>query len=119
MRKILLCLTLVMGVIAVAGCYYDKEELLYPGGNYCSTSANKFAANVFPIIQSKCATTPDCHASGSSNTGGPLTDFTKIHNMATVIRGQVISGLMPKTGSITEAEKQSIICWIDSGAPQN
>ena len=106
-------------LFAISGCYYDKEELLYPGGNSCQTSATKFAAHVNPIIQSKCATTPDCHAAGSSNSGGALTDYNKIKNMSAVIRGQVISGLMPKTGSLSAAEKQSIICWIDSGAPNN
>jgi len=26
---------------------------------------------------------------------------------------------MPKTGSITTAQKNSILCWVDSGAPNN
>jgi len=119
MRKIYPGLLIAMAVSLLAGCYYDKEEVLYPGGNSCQTSANKFAANVNPIIQTKCATTPDCHATGSTNTAGPLTDYGKIKNLANVIRGQVLSGLMPKTGSLTAEEKQSIICWIDSGAPNN
>jgi len=108
----------VTGLLFLTGCYYDKEELLYPGNSSCQLPT-AFVANVNPVIQSKCATTPDCHASGSSNTGGPFTTYSQIKNMSNVIRGQLISGLMPKTGSLTSMELQTIICWIDAGAPNN
>jgi hypothetical protein len=112
---ILLSLTVLLGA---GSCYYDKEELLYPGISDCQLNA-KFASTVNPIIQSKCAISPDCHASGSTNTAGPLTNYTQIKNLSAVIRGQVVSGLMPKTGSLTSTELQTIVCWVDSGAPNN
>ncbi|MEJ0106233.1 MAG: hypothetical protein WDO19_28400 [Bacteroidota bacterium] len=37
----------------------------------------------------------------------------------TAIRAAVASGEMPKTGSITTAQKNSILCWIDAGASNN
>ena len=116
-RTITTLLTL-FALISLQSCYYDKEEVLYPGSSNCQLNA-KFSANVNPIIQSKCAISPDCHASGSTNTAGPLTNFTQIHNLSAVIRGQIVSGIMPKTGSLTSSELQTIVCWIDAGAPNN
>ena len=118
MKRTTITLLILLAFSGLGGCYYDKEELLYPGSTDCQLNA-KFAANVNPIIQSKCAISPDCHASGSTNTAGPLTNYTQIHNLSAVIKGQVISGLMPKTGSLTSAELQTIVCWIDAGAPNN
>jgi hypothetical protein len=90
------------------------------GGLDCNTvTAKTFAADVSPIIASKCATNSSCHADGSTNGPGPLINYTAIFNARASIRSAVASGLMPKTGSITTAQKNSILCWIDSGAPDN
>ena len=118
MKKTTLALITLSALLCLGSCYYDKEEVLYPGSSDCQLNS-KFASNVNPIIQSKCATTPDCHASGSTNTAGPLTNYTQIHNLAAVIRGQIVSGIMPKTGSLSSTELQTIVCWIDAGAPNN
>lgn len=105
-------------VLASAGCYYNKEELLYPGGSNCQGAASKFS-NVNPIIQSKCAFSSGCHGAGSTNAGGPLTDYNLIKNKAANIKLQVQTGLMPQMGSLTAAELQSIVCWVEAGAPNN
>ncbi|MBL7733415.1 MAG: hypothetical protein JNM88_19765 [Chitinophagaceae bacterium] len=85
----------------------------------CSTVSNKaFAADVNPIIQSTCAIS-GCHASGSTNGPGALTSYTEIFNARTNIRSAVSSGRMPQTGSLSTSQKNSIICWIDGGAPNN
>ena len=88
------------------------------GGTYtpnCTGAAVQFTANVLPIFQSSCAAT-GCHNSGSSNGPGALTTYAEISAAKTQIRGAVLSGAMPKTGSLTAAQKNSIICWIDAGA---
>jgi hypothetical protein len=85
----------------------------------CSAVSNKaFAADVNPIIQGTCGG-PGCHGAGSANGPGPLTNFTEISGAASAIRSAVSSGRMPKTGSLSSGQKNSIICWIDSGAPNN
>jgi hypothetical protein len=95
-----------------------------PGGGGgtldCSTVSTKaFAADVNPIIQTKCATDGGCHGSGSTNGPGPLLDYAAIFNARAAIRTAVATGEMPKTGSITTAQKNSILCWVDSGGPNN
>ena len=89
------------------------------GGVNCNGVASAFAANVSPIIQSSCATDATCHGNGSANGPGPLLNYTQIFNARVAIKTAVGNGTMPKTGSLTTAQKNSIICWVDGGAPNN
>src|SRR5215510_851028 len=85
----------------------------------CSGPAKSFSADVSPIIQSTCATGSSCHGTGSINGPGALTTYSAIANAHADIRSAILSGLMPKNGSLTSAQKNTIICWIDNGAPNN
>jgi hypothetical protein len=92
------------------------------GGGTTSCSGvtnNKYAADVSPIISSTCATDATCHGAGSPNGPGPLLNYTQIFNARVAIRAAVASGTMPKTGSLSASQKNSIICWIDGGAQNN
>ena len=84
----------------------------------CST-AKSYATDVSPIIQSYCATNSGCHASGSSNGPGVLTSYAQVYSARSAIRTAVVNGSMPQNGSLTNAQKNAIICWIDSGAANN
>jgi len=85
----------------------------------CSGPAKSFSTDVNPIIQSSCATNSSCHGSGSQNGPGEMLTYSEIFNARSAIRSAVISGLMPKNGSLTAAQKNSILCWIDNGALHN
>lgn len=85
----------------------------------CATVTNKaFAADVNPIIQSVCAVS-GCHAAGSSNGPGGLTNYSQVFNARSAIRSAVSAGRMPQGSTLSASQKNSIICWIDSGAPDN
>ncbi len=85
----------------------------------CSTVSNKsFAADVNPIIQSACNVV-SCHAAGSINGPGPLSNYTQVSGAKAAIRQAVSTGSMPQGGTLTTAQKNSIICWIDNGALNN
>lgn len=91
------------------------------GGSFtpdCSTSKS-FATDVMPVIQSTCAINSSCHASGSIEGVGALTNYNQVFTSRFSIRDAVITGRMPKTGSISNAQKNAIICWIDAGAANN
>ncbi len=91
------------------------------GGNNldCSVVTNKsFSADVNPIIQTRCATA-NCHAAGSTNSPGPLTTYPEIFAARDKIRNVISLSTMPPGTPLTTAQRGYIICWIDSGAPNN
>jgi hypothetical protein len=78
-------------------------------------SGVSFSASVSPIISSKCATS-SCHG----GTQGPdLRVFKNIQDNAAQIKTVTANGSMPKNGSLTQAEKDLIACWVDDGALNN
>lgn len=85
----------------------------------CTGVAASFSANVLPLIQTKCATNSGCHAAGAVNSGGVLTTHAQISAKASAIKSSVNAGTMPKSGSLTNAEKAIISCWVDAGALNN
>ena len=89
------------------------------GGVNCSNVSASFSANVNPIIQTTCATDATCHGSGSANGPGPLLTYTQISNARVAIKASVANGTMPKTGTLTTAQKNTIICWVDGGGLNN
>ncbi len=85
----------------------------------CNTVPNKaFTNDVSPIFQSSCAII-GCHEAGSINGPGPLTSYNEIFNARTAIQTAVSAGTMPKTGSLATSQKNSLLCWIQGGAPNN
>lgn len=114
-RRILIASSLI--VLIAASCSKD------PGGGGttldCNTVTTKaFAADISPIIQNTCAIS-SCHATGSANGPGALTNYSQIVAAASRIRPAVANGTMPQGSSLTPAQKNSILCWIDSGTPNN
>lgn len=119
MRKALVVtLIIVSSVFISISCSKSSDS----GGGAsvdCNTVANKsFHTDVSPIIMSFC-NVPGCHAAGSINGPGPLTNYTEVFDARTAIRSAVSTGRMPKTGTLSASQKNSITCWIDSGAPNN
>jgi hypothetical protein len=115
------------GVIAISilafitACTKSKSAAPGSGGSSidCSGAAKKFSTDVNPIILSSCATNSGCHGTGSINGPGELTSYSKVFNARTDMRSAVLSGIMPLGGSLTAAQINSIICWIDNGALNN
>ena len=85
----------------------------------CVGITPKFAADVFPIITTVCATNASCHAAGSTNAGGPFTNYNQIFAKRLIMKDQILLGKMPQAGSISQEQINAVICWIDSGAPNN
>jgi hypothetical protein len=84
----------------------------------CTLVSKSFTTDVNPIIQAFC-NNAGCHATGSTNGPGPLTNYTQVFNARTLIRPQIAAGLMPQGSTLSTAQKNSFLCWIDSGAPNN
>jgi hypothetical protein len=85
----------------------------------CSGPAKSFATDVSPVFQTSCAINSGCHATGSGNGPGPLVNYSQIFNAKGGIRPEVASRHMPLNATLTETQLNAILCWIDSGAPNN
>ena len=113
----------VMAGLLLTACTKDSSNNT-GGGNTpppinCDAVTTTFAANVLPLIQTRCSTGSGCHGAGATNSGGPLTNHMQISARSSNIRSEVSSGSMPKGSTLSAAEKSVIICWIDKGALNN
>ena len=111
---------LVVVVFLLVACTKRHEDTLdtVSSGNG-SGPAKSFAVDVNPIVQSSCTASSGCHGSGSSAGPGPLLTYTQVFNARSSIRSAVSSGSMPLNGGLSGTQKNSVIFWIDSGAPNN
>lgn len=103
------------------GCYYDKEDELYPGSGTisCTGVAAKFTTDVKPLLQSKCATS-GCHNSASAAGGVVLETYAQIAGKSARINQRcVVEKTMPPGAPLNPTEIAIIKCWIDSGSPNN
>ncbi len=81
---------------------------------YCTEAAKTFSGDAFPVFHSSCI---DCHFSGSGQT--PLDNYSNIAVAKNSVRNVIINGSMPRSGSLTDAQKNAIICRINNGVPDN
>ena len=112
------CLMAISILAFITACTKSKDTEPNSNSNDCATAAKTFATDVKQIIQASCASA-SCHGTGSLNGPGELTSYARIFSARAAIRSAVSSGSMPKNGSLTTAQKNSIICWIDNGALDN
>lgn len=122
MKNLYFFIAVSLSVSALNACSKENEGSPNTGGGAldCSTVTNKsFVADINPVIQSSCATTTACHGSGSVNGPGALTSYQAVFNSRNNIRTAVSSGAMPKNSSLSISQKNSILCWIESGASNN
>jgi len=115
-KAYLIFFILALPVLVILSCSKDSGG---GGGNTnCTGVTTSFSANVSTLINTFC-NQPSCHNNGSTNGPGPLTTYAQIFASRSSIRSQVQAGLMPQNTTLTTAQKNTIICWIDSGAPNN
>jgi uncharacterized membrane protein len=108
-------------LVITNSCYYDKEEVLYPGSGVisCTGVAAKFSTDVKPLMQSKCATA-GCHNAASTAGGVVLETYVQIAGKATRINQRcVVEKSMPPGAPLNPTEIAIIKCWIVAGAPNN
>lgn len=117
-------LLVTVGIIAVSvlgSCYYDKEEILYPGSTTvdCTTTPAGFAADVQPLFISKCAVS-GCHDPATASGGAIFQNHAQISSKKDrILIRAVVDKTMPPTGPLTPAESAKIKCWIEAGALDN
>lgn len=112
---------MLMMAVVLGSCYYDKEELLYPQSTSvdCNTISAKYSTDISVLMQNKC-TTSGCHDAATSAGGTVLETYTQVAAKADEINQRcIISKDMPPGTSLTQAEINSLKCWLSAGAPNN
>jgi hypothetical protein len=123
-KTITLTILIICSVVLFSAC--SKSDTSTGGGGTggtrtfsCAGITPKFAADVQPILTTVCSINSNCHAGGSTNSGGPFTNYTEVNAKKSNIRAAILAGTMPQSGSISQAQINAFICWIDNGAPNN
>lgn len=114
---------IVLLATGISGCYYDKEELLYPNSGICDTAAVKYSITVLPIVSASCYS---CHAGNFPSGGVKLDTYDAIR--AHAISGRLYGAISHSPGfvamplnapKLSNCKIQSIKKWIDEGALNN
>lgn len=119
MKKVLLfTVVAVICYFLIDGC--KKCTPLMTTKTHCDSISHTYSGDVDTIIMSKCSSSIACHATGAVS-GIPLTNYTEIADNIAEIETSIKTGIMPKAGfpQLTDEEKSTIFCWIDSGYPND
>jgi len=114
----------IICVIAISGCYYDRESLLYPQSGVCNTSNSTYSLVVQPALQTYGCV--GCH-SGSAPSGNILLNSyaaVKTYVQNGKLYGSITHSAgysaMPQGGNkMTTCEINKVKAWIDAGALNN
>jgi hypothetical protein len=111
-------------IIALTGCYYDKEDLLYPQSGNCDTTNSTYSAVVQPALQTYGCI--GCHSGAAPSGNVLLNTYT---NVKTYVQNGKFYGsishsagfiAMPQGGNKMNAcTINKIKSWIDAGALNN
>lgn len=74
-----------------------------------------FSTQLLPLLNQKCNIS-GCHNNVSAVA---YTSYTVVQSAASQIKASVVSGSMPRNGTLTAAQKSIITCWVDNGAKNN
>ena len=109
----------------LSGCYYDKEDLLYPAQTICDTSNVTYSKTIAGIMSAHCN---KCHST-LLQSGGYITDTYADLSLIATVDGPLWKGVdwqysgsknMPQNEpQLTDCELAKIKIWIDKGAPNN
>jgi len=94
--------------IIIHSCKKNNTQVSTSYTPSCSGSTPSFSATVKPLFQSYCV---NCHSNYST--------YAQISGSSSSIRSSIVGGSMPKGTTLSEAQKNSIVCWIDAGRPNN
>jgi hypothetical protein len=108
---------IAFGVLVLLSCNKSSNITTYTED--CSGTAKSYTNDVSPIIQTYCTQGSSCHGSGISHGPGALQTYTQIFNARNSIYSSVSVGRMPVGTVLSNTQKNAILCWIDSGAPNN
>jgi hypothetical protein len=111
-------------MLFLAGCYYDREDDLYPAAG-CDTTNITFNTTIKPMLESHCL---NCHSNAAALLSGgniKLETYTDIRTAVddSSFYGSVVQNSkfipMPKDGKLDDCSINMVHVWIKTGALNN
>ena len=122
MRTISYIILSFIVIASATGCYYDKEEILYPD-SACDTTNVRYSTSVAPIISANCNS---CHSGSSPSGGFNLDTYVALkvqadnQKLLKAINHEAGVSPMPKNASkLSNCNIAIITQWVAAGTPQN
>jgi hypothetical protein len=119
----IIAITLVAVLLLTAtGCYYDKEEVLYPS-TACDTTVVSYSMSVVPVLSANCIS---CHGGSTPSAAIRLDNYASVKQQAD--NGRLLGTVnhdpsysaMPKGGNkLNACNIAKIRKWIAAGSPNN
>ena len=113
-----------IAMIVLNGCYYDKEDLLYPPSGNCDTAGSTYSTIVQPALQTYGCI--GCHSGPAPSGNILLSTYTNVKT--NVQNGKLYGSIMhsagykpmPQSGNkMNTCVINKIKAWIDAGALNN
>ncbi len=123
MRSYLITTLLILFLIAITGCTYDKESEVYPEFPSCDTAGNvSYNLHIRPIMTTHCNT---CHGTISPEAGVITQTYDGLKVVA--LNGSLWAAVnwtgtvrMPKDrDQLPECDRAKIRKWVEQGAKDN
>jgi hypothetical protein len=115
-------IVLFLLLVSTTGCYYDKEEVLYPN-TICDTANVTYSRSVIPILSSNCIT---CHGGNTPSAGIKLDTYADVKVQATngrlwgaVSHANSYSPMPKNAAKMSTCNLTKIKKWLDAGALNN
>lgn len=110
MRKTVLFIALIS--IFVAGCAKTEDSTEIT----CGATTPSFSAEVYPVLQQKCIS---CHSDAMPRGNVSLSNYIKVSTNKSAVRRIFVSSTAHEGVTVTDAQRNTVCCWIDSDAPNN
>jgi len=81
----------------------------------CPSPPPSWMKDVQPLIQGYCAT---CHRPGGTGQTNDLTTYANVYDQRTEVLLQVYTCKMPLS-PLSEAQRETIVAWVECAAPNN
>lgn len=99
-----------------ASCEYNVENEEAFVDDLCLTTVS-YSATIRPLIDNNCM---PCHNGDGKTPFAPnLTTYQAVESVSLLVKALTQSRVMPKEGSLTNAEIAAIKCWVDNGSLDN
>ena len=115
MRKNVMMIVAVTGILVLNSCTYNKEQAI-PNANTCGPTPATYSGDIKALIANNCALS-GCHNLATASGGQVFENYSQVKASIDRIRQRaVVERTMPATGPLNAGDYDKLKCWIDRGA---